>query len=119
LVHAYIDALASKDMDAGITALTQASKQNIDMSIYASMLLSKIRSILLMRYSKTMADTFKQSLSELDFAFIQKHAEDPSSAINSKTLQVLLDAYLHIGSAYIPSIPLEIALFDLIQSGQK
>jgi DNA polymerase-3 subunit gamma/tau len=119
LVHQYIEALATSNTDKGLQVLTQANKQNIDIKIYASMILVKLRYILLARYSEAIADTLKDTVSETDLKFILEYAQDSSSRINSKTLQTLLEAYTQIGLSYIPSIPLEIALFDLTQKSTE
>lgn len=113
LVHTYIESLAQKDTEKGLEALAQATNQNIDMTVYASMILTKLRAILLVRYSKSLQAHYAESLSEEDFEFVLSHAQNSQATINSQTLVRMLDAYTMIGTSYNPSIPLELVLFDL------
>ena len=112
LVNQYIDSLATGQIEEGIQAITTAVSQNIDMSIYISMIVSKVRHILLARYSKSAREHIRESVSERDFEYITKCAEE-SQTINSQTLKVLLDAYVMRNKSHISSVPLEIVLFDL------
>jgi DNA polymerase III subunit gamma/tau len=114
LVHAFIESIATRSIDTGLSALSQAVIQNIDMAVYTSMILTKIRAILLLRYSKNIEAQLKESMTEDDFEFVSKYAHESNSLINSQTLATVLGAYTMIGKSYTPSIPLEIVLFDLV-----
>ena len=114
LVHSLIESISKKDIEQGLSAIARALEQNIDMGVFTSMIISKIRLILLVRYSQTYAQTVSESVTEHDFAFIKSHATASDSRISSQTLKVFLDAYTMIGKSYAPHIPLEIALFELL-----
>ncbi len=115
LVNDVIESIAQKDLEKGLEAVAQATKQNIDMGIFTSMILSKVRAILLMRYSSIASKTISDSMTESDVQFVTALATQPQSPISSHTLSTLLDTYTLIGKAYAPHIPLEIALFDLVK----
>jgi DNA polymerase-3 subunit gamma/tau len=115
LVNAVIESISSKNMEQGLGAIATAVEQNIDMSIFTSMILLKIRAILLVRYSPKFAKTIEESLTEQDFAFIQAQATSSTSSISSSTLKAFLDAYSMIGKSYAPHVPLELALFELLK----
>jgi DNA polymerase-3 subunit gamma/tau len=115
LVHTIIEAFSKKDIEQGLTAIKTAVEQNIDMSVFVSMILAKIRAILLVRYSAQFKETIRESVSEKDFEFIESHASSKESNISSHTLKLLLETYTMIGKSYAPHIPLEIALFELVQ----
>jgi DNA polymerase-3 subunit gamma/tau len=114
LVNQFIEAISKKDIEQGLSAINSAVEQNIDMNIFLSLILIKIRAILLSRYSKNFIQTLQESVTDQDFSFIQTLAQSKDSYISSLTLKVLLDAYTMISKSYTPHVPLEIALFDLI-----
>jgi DNA polymerase-3 subunit gamma/tau len=114
LVNKVIESISKKDIEQGLSAIEVAVEQNIDMSVFVSMILAKVRAILLVRYSSSFAKTIQESVTEQDFNFIQTLAQSKESHISSQTLKVLLDAYTMIGKSYAPHLPLEIALFDLV-----
>jgi DNA polymerase-3 subunit gamma/tau len=115
LVHAVIESISKKDIEQGLSAISVAVEQNIDMTIFASMILAKIRAILLVRYSPTFAKTIKETVTEQDFVFIEAQAHSKESGLSSHTLKVFLEAYVFIGKSYAPHVPLEIALFELVK----
>ena len=112
LIHKYIESLSTGKIENGLQAISIAVEQNIDMSIYLSMILSHVRHILMARYSKFALDQIKDSVSEIDFENIVNHSKS-SPNINSNILKMLLDAYTIQTKSHIPSAPLEIVLFDL------
>lgn len=115
LVNDVIDSIAQKNIEKGLEAIATATKQNIDMSIFTSMILNKIRAILLMRYSSVAHKAISESMTQSDVEFVTVLAGQKESPISSGTLTVFLDAYTMIGKSYAPHIPLEIALFDLVK----
>jgi DNA polymerase-3 subunit gamma/tau len=115
LVNTIIDSFSKKDIEQGLAAIKTAVEQNIDMSVFVSMILAKIRAILLVRYSAQFKKTIQESMSEKDFAFVESQAVSKESKISSQTLKTLLETYTMIGKSYAPHVPLEIALFELVQ----
>ncbi len=115
LVNKIINSISKKDVELGINAIEQAVEQHIDMNVYMTMILVKIRAILLMRYSPDYVKKLKDTCTEEDVSFITELARAQDSHISSRTLKILLDAYTMIGKAYLPHVPLELALFDLIE----
>ena len=115
LVNGFIQSIIEKDLDTGLTIIQKANKQNIDMTIFLSMIIAKVRAILLARYSKSIIEDLKDSLTETDYEFVTKYATQANSSLSSATLLALLNAHLMIGKTYAPHIPLEIALFELVQ----
>ena len=115
LVNDVIASIAERQIDKGLDAVAQATAQNIDMAVFTSMILAKVRAILLVRYSKSALEKLKESMTEADVAFVTELAGQKESPITSTTLIKLLDAYVMIGRSYAPHVPLEIALFELLK----
>ena len=114
LVNDVIEGIANNMIETSLEAVATAISQNIDMTVFVSLILAKVRAILLVRYSKSARSKITESMTSQDAEFVSKLADQESSPISSKTLIVLLDAYTRIGKSYAPHLPLEIALFELI-----
>jgi len=119
LVNDYIKAIAKNDIEKGMNAVSEAASHNIDMKVYLSLVLSKVRALLLLRYAKGEEKKLADSLSEEDLVFLKGLAEDKEVKINSETLLVLLRTYDLIGRATISQLPLEIALVEILQKDNK
>jgi len=112
LVNTIVSGITEKDLKKTLTAVREATDANLDMSVVLKLLLQKLRAVLLVRFGST--DMVKHDLSEEDFTFISKIANDKNVTIGSDTLIKLLDAYTATARAYIPSLPLELALVEII-----
>lgn len=112
LVNTIISAIAEKDLQKGLLAVREASGANLDMGVLLKLLLQKMRAVLLVRFGSS--DMVKGDLSEDDFVFISKIASDKNVEVGSETIVKLLDAYTATARAYIPALPLELALIDII-----
>ena len=67
----------------------------------------------MLRYAKEMEKEIVGEVSPDDFAFIKKFADKTDSAISPALLYELLSAYDAAGRAYIPALPIELALVKL------
>lgn len=114
LVHDIVSGIANKDLKLGLETVKKATSQNIDMSIFLKLILHTTRAVLLVRFGAS--HIVKDDLSEKEFAFVTSLAK--SENISSQTLVELLTAYENIKGAYIPSLPLELALINIINTGK-
>ena len=113
LVNEILESLGEKDSAKGLSAIGTANEQNVDMSIFAKLILQKLRAVLLVRYAPDMKSELEKDFSTEDFAFLQKLAEENASGINSKTVLAFLKAVNDIRFAHISSLPLELAIIDI------
>ena len=113
LVNDFIFAIAEKNTEKGLLAVRQAAENNVDMKVFAKLILQKLRFILLIRFSAGMDDLIKNEVSEEDWKLLRDLAAKKESNISSQTIVAMLDAYDSIGRAYIPELPLELALVKL------
>lgn len=116
LVNNFLKAITDNNLEKGFLAVNEALKNNVDMKVCLKLILNKIRSILLLRYAPEMRVAIENEFSEEDFKFLSKLAEDKNSKITSRVLARLLETFDSIGRAYIPQLPLELALVELIQN---
>ncbi len=115
LVNDLITAIATGKADMGLTALQKAESQSTDMKTYLKLVLEKLRAILYLRYAPEMKKTLEEEFTPDDLALLVGYATDAGKRVNSHTLVAFLEAYNRMGYSVIPSLPIEIALVDVIE----
>ena len=111
LVHDILSAIADKNLSTGLNSVKKAVSQNIDMSVFLKLILHATRTVLLVRFGAQ--NVVKDDLPEKEFKFISELAKNKES-FSSQTLVELLTAYEKTTGAYISSLPLELALVNII-----
>ena len=115
LVHDVITAIAERDVTKGLTTIKAASAQNIDMTVFLKLILRTARAVLLIQCGATAV--IQSELSKTEFEFVSEQAK--ASTLSSGTLVELLTAYESMRGAYIASLPLELALINIIKKNEK
>lgn len=113
LIHSVIEAIEKQDAAAGLAALGKAVAQNIEMKVFAKLLLAKLRFILLLRNAPEMERGIREEVSAEDFEFLKKIALQKDSRVNSSALLEFLTVYDLIGFASLPQLPIELAVIKL------
>ncbi len=111
LVHSVLESIALKDLKQGLEAIKKAVSQNIDMAVFLKLILHTARAVLLVRFNA--ADVVKDDLSEKEFAFVESLSKKEGT-FSSSVLVELLSAMEKTTGAYIASLPLELALVNII-----
>ena len=75
LVHEYISGLIERDVSRAFTAVSQAASQQVDMRLFARLVLIHFRILLLLRYAPEQKNTILIHASEQDTAFIKLHLQ--------------------------------------------
>jgi DNA polymerase III subunit gamma/tau len=114
LVNSVVTAIHEKDLNKGLLALGALSDGHIDINLFTKLLLQKVRFVLLLRYAKDLHGTIAEDLSPEDLELLKRYAEDTVPGINSKALYHLLTASEQLGYSSIPTLPLELALIEII-----
>ncbi len=112
-VNRFITSLETKKLDEAISHLHQALRANVDAKVFIRLALQKLRFVLLLRYAPEMEKELADEVSGEDLAFLKQIATSKSSTadgISSTLLSELLSAYDASGRAYIPALPIELAL---------
>jgi DNA polymerase III gamma/tau subunit len=115
LVNDLITAIATGKADMGLAALQKAESQSTDMKVYLRLVLEKLRAILYLRYAPDMKKVLEEEFTPDDLALLVGYATDAGKRVNSHTLVSFLEAYNRMGYSVIPSLPIEIALVDVIE----
>ncbi len=116
LAYDVLFALGAKDLPTALAVIRTTLTQNTDMKLFLKLIIHLFRVALVMRVAPNhkgltdeMSDTDKIKLAE----FVEKHKE----VITSANLARLLEAYQGMRHSFIESLPLELALIDLV--GEK
>lgn len=111
LVNQFIEALIAKDSDTALRAITEAEKTGVSMTTFATLILEKMRFILLIQHSKSSEAAVKERVSSDDWEFIAVQAGKKS--LTSAMLVALLEAADGVGRARIEQLPLELAVVKI------
>jgi len=109
-----LGAIATKDLPKALELVSKASSADIDMKLFAKLLIQKARYVLLLRYAPELEGHIKGEVTEADLAFLKKLAAEKDTHITSAVLSELLAASDQIGRASIASLPLELALIKVL-----
>lgn len=112
LVHSIVSSIADKNLPLGLETVQKAVSQNIDMLVFLKLILHTTRAVLLVRFGAE--SIVKDDLSDKEFKFVTEMAKK-DGAFSSGTLLELLTAYERTSGAYIPQLPLELALVKIIK----
>jgi DNA polymerase-3 subunit gamma/tau len=114
IVNGVISGIAEKNLNLALDSVKKAVSQNVDMSVFLKLILQTARAVMLVRFNA--GNVIKDEISEKDFEFVTKIAKG-EGVFSSSALVELLTAYEKTTGAYIPSLPLELALVNII--GEK
>lgn len=118
LVNDVISAIGEQDSSKGLKALGKATEQGVDMRVFAKIILQRLRAVLLLRFEKGAETSLADDFTPEDLNFLKGVAKEHVQTVTSKTILAFLDAYDQIKGAHIPSLPLEIVLIDLTNTGK-
>jgi DNA polymerase-3 subunit gamma/tau len=114
LVNEYITSLASRDVASGLQVISEAVGANVDMKVFLTLVLEKVRAVLLLRNASGMEAELKDEFLENDMEHIQEWAL--GREITSATLKKLLDTSHQMSYATLAHVPLELLLFEEAES---
>lgn len=111
LVNSFISALIGKNEDKALNILTETEKAGVSMMTFSTLVLEKMRFILLIQHSASSKGSVKERVSDDDWAFIE--AQAGKKAVTPSMLAALLEAADGVGRAKIESLPLEMAVVGI------
>jgi len=111
LLRSVITALSVKNVTAGIQALREAQKSNLDARTFTRMLIERLRAVLLARFAPELFSDISVSLTEADAVLVQSLIKNTN--ISSDTLRAILEAHSIMTYAAVPFLPLELAIIDM------
>jgi DNA polymerase-3 subunit gamma/tau len=114
LIHAYVAATSEGNADTALSTIRKVAEQGIDATLYLSLVLEYTRAVLLVRYAPELRKELQEELGTDVYAEVEMLAKAADSKLSHRTLKVLLDASEHMRFTPIPTLPLELAVFELI-----
>ena len=112
LLQEVFAAFATKNLEAGLDALSRADVGRFDMKLFMRLLLERVRTVLLVRFNPKNADAFLIQFSDEDVVILRAAAKDAITTINAALVLRLLSASESVGKSSIPQLPLELALIE-------
>lgn len=115
LVNDFISAIAEKNLENGISTVKKAANENLDMKLYSKLIIEKFRMAIILKYAPKLEKEMAGDLSEEDLKFLKGLVKnDKDGLLRSKALSILLESYSDIDRAFVPELPLELALIKII-----
>lgn len=111
LVESLTKALSEGITEKALAVIHKAGKEDVDMSLYLSLVLEHMRSILLVRHAPDLRKELSTELGE-DYASVLESAEMKDSKLTHDTLRAFLDASSRIRYASVPALTLELAVLE-------
>lgn len=118
MVHAFLDALARKDISTALLVLQESLASGIDPKLFLLIVLNTVRSILLLRFAPKSQEAMREQYGAEELAHLMVLSGAEGAAINSSLLAELITAYAETNRAPEPAIPLELALYRAFERTQ-
>ena len=116
LVHGLVAALSQGNEAQALSTIRTVSEQGIDMSLYLTLVLEYVRQILLLRYAPELVKEIKEELGEDVYVEASTLVSNKESQLSHETLRTFLDAAGRMRFSPVPSLPLELAVLELVRS---
>jgi len=113
LVEKLVSALSAGKTEDALVAIRSASDSGVDMSLYLSLVIDCLRAVLLVRHAPGLRKEIEAEEGSDAYKEIEKMATDPASKLTHEMLKAFLDASSKMRFASVPSLPLEIAVYEL------
>ncbi len=111
LVNDLIEQIVSKDADKALATIGKAVESGLSMNIFMTLILEKMRFILLTQFSPSSKQQIQSRTSEDDLAFISSLAG--KKLVTAAMLSIMLQASTDTSRASIESLPLELAVVKI------
>ncbi|HEX7724665.1 MAG TPA: DNA polymerase III subunit gamma/tau [Candidatus Paceibacterota bacterium] len=111
LVNSFIESLIAKKADTALRAVADAENLGVSMTTFTTLILEKMRFIMLVQHSKSAEGSVKERVSPDDWTFIESQAK--KGGLTPGMLLVMLDAVEGVGRARIEQLPLELAVVKM------
>ncbi len=113
LVNDFISALAHKEKEKAFKTIMKVREANISIKVFVSLVLEKMRVILILKNVPSLSKEFEKHFGEDDFKILESLSQEKETNITSIALRELLKAYDASGKSAIESLPLELAVIEI------
>ncbi len=113
LVNDFVYAIAKADQVGALTIIKTLEAQNISLTLFVELVVRRVRSILLARYSVEALTEYKETLSKEDLECVTNLASGKEGTVSSETLREVLSVYEEIRKSSFPVVVLELMVMRL------
>ncbi|HVX90593.1 MAG TPA: DNA polymerase III subunit gamma/tau [Candidatus Paceibacterota bacterium] len=115
LVADLAKALSEGNQNAALATVRKAADAGIDMKLYLSLVLDYLRAVLLVRHAAGLRKEYEAELGADEYKEVEAIASTKESKLTHHTLKSFLDAAARMRYASVASLPLELAILELIK----
>ena len=115
LVGGVVRGLSEGNAEGALQSIRDAVSANADFDIFVTLLLDRVRTLLLLRYAPKVGEESVSELPDSERTLLETLAKDPNSKVNSETLRKLIEAAMMTRRSPVPHLPLEVAVMELTQ----
>lgn len=112
LVQDFVRALSEGNTSTALGALRKAQEEEVETSLYVSLMLERLRAVLLIRHAPELKKELQEEWGE-EYAELEK-LSSAESKITHKTLGIFLDALARTRFSPVPFLPLELAVLEAL-----
>lgn len=116
LVHTLTAAISEGNKETALSTIRTVSEQGIDMQLYLALVLEYLRQILLMRHAPELRKDIEAELGEDAHKDAAALVSAKDSKLTHEALKAFLEASGRMRFAPVPSLPLELAVLELLGS---
>jgi DNA polymerase III subunit gamma/tau len=112
LLNSFLESFAKGDLENTLAQVEMMKDAGVEMDLFHTLTLSRLRSILLLRYgNKFLKDEVAKMYSEKDLGFLENLSKEAKN-INAEVLRAFLELEPLIAIASIKTLPLELMLIE-------
>lgn len=110
LIQGFVSALVEKNSEKGLDIIQKIMEKGIGVQLFLKFILRNIRVLLMFKLSPKSEEKLEKILGKDETEFLRSKKEESSVKELGFVLTLLLDAYDKTNRAYLPQLPLELAL---------
>lgn len=116
LIEDLISALAHGQEEKALGTIRKTQTQEVDMSLYLTLLLEYLRNILLVRHAPELRKEIERELGDEQYSNVLEYASAKDSNITYKTLLKFIDVASTLRFSPIPALPFELAIYEIFSN---
>lgn len=117
LIRTIVEGIHKKDMDAVLASLNEASDAGVSARLLLTLLLARLRAILLVRHSTRLKEEIKKESGD-EYVWMEAIARENISGVSLLTLASLLESIRLVGYSPLPMLPVELALLRTLSDAK-
>lgn len=115
LVNGILKSILENDLEGAFAIMKIAERDNLEMELFLKLILQKFRLAIILKYAPKEEENMKGDLTVEDLEFLKDLiSKDKKGVFRSNSLYILLNAYENQKNSFITSLPLELALIDIL-----